>query len=156
MESNPQPPPHGRPGDNQPHRVADTVRQDTEMQQRAVELSTRRLSAPAEVRGLTFIDNLGNGAYGTVWLARERNTGKHVAVKFYTHRRNLDWSLLNREVEKLVTLLDEAFAVRRPDCVAPARMQERLDCLDGEVPERASHARRRSALLVWGRSRPSI
>ncbi|MEO1997821.1 MAG: serine/threonine-protein kinase, partial [Planctomycetaceae bacterium] len=104
MESNPKPPPHGRPGDSHPHRVADTVRQDIETQQRSAELSTRRLSAPAEVPGLTFIGNLGNGAYGTVWLARERNTGKHVAVKFYTHRRSLDWSLLNREVEKLAVL----------------------------------------------------
>jgi serine/threonine protein kinase len=39
-----------------------------------------------------------------VWLAIERNTGKQVAIKFYSHRRGLDWSLLSREVEKLAVL----------------------------------------------------
>jgi hypothetical protein len=39
-----------------------------------------------------------------VWLADERNTGKQVAIKFYSHRRGIDWSLLNREVEKLAVL----------------------------------------------------
>ena len=47
---------------------------------------------------------LGVGAYGSVWLASELNTGKQVAIKFYSHRRGLDWSLLNREVEKLAEL----------------------------------------------------
>src|SRR5205823_41638 len=31
-------------------------------------------------------------------------TGKLVAIKFYSHRPGLDWSLLNREVEKLAVL----------------------------------------------------
>ena len=50
-----------------------------------------------------------------MWLAREENTGKHVAVKFYTHRRGLDWSLLNREVEKLAVLYTSRNIVRLLD-----------------------------------------
>ncbi|MCH7987815.1 MAG: protein kinase, partial [Planctomycetes bacterium] len=55
---------------------------------------------------------LGEGAYGSVWLAREQNTGRKVAIKFYTHRRGLDWSLLNREVEKLAVLYTSRHIVR--------------------------------------------
>ena len=51
-----------------------------------------------------MIRRLGTGAYGTVWQAREDNTGRMVAVKYYPHRRGLNWSLLTREVEKLATL----------------------------------------------------
>ncbi len=58
----------------------------------------------AQIPGYQIMRCLGEGAYGSVWLAQEQNTGKHVAVKFYTHRRGLDWSLLNREVEKLAVL----------------------------------------------------
>lgn len=54
--------------------------------------------------GYQLLDRLGEGAYGAVWLAREQKTGKQVAIKFYTHRRGLDWSLLSREVEKLALL----------------------------------------------------
>ena len=54
--------------------------------------------------GYQMLDRLGEGAYGAVWLAREQKTGKQVAIKFYTHRRGLDWSLLSREVEKLALL----------------------------------------------------
>lgn len=59
---------------------------------------------PAEVPGFEIVRCLGSGAFGSVWLAREANTGKQVAVKFYSHQRGLDWSLLNREVEKLAVL----------------------------------------------------
>jgi len=104
MESNRKTPVHRRPDDRQRDPIPDTERQDPSQQQRSAAMSVHSISAPAEVPGLTFIENLGNGAYGSVWLAKERNTGKHVAVKFYTHRRSLDWSLLNREVEKLAVL----------------------------------------------------
>ena len=70
----------------------------------ARELSARSSQSPSEVEGYSFIRQIGEGAYGVVWLARENNTGKQVAIKFYTHRRGLDWSLLNREVEKLAVL----------------------------------------------------
>src|SRR5215475_10440539 len=83
---------------------AATLRLEGEALARARELSERRPIPPAELPGYDIERCLGNGAYGSVWLASERNTGKRVAIKFYTHRRGLDWSLLNREVEKLAEL----------------------------------------------------
>lgn len=67
-------------------------------------LSLRREHPPAAVPGYQIKESLGEGAYGSVWLATELGTGKNVAIKFYTQRRGLDWSLLNREVEKLAVL----------------------------------------------------
>ena len=72
-------------------------------------------SARLKVPGFSLIERLGEGAYGEVWLAREDKTGKHVAIKFYTHRRGLDWSLLNREVEKLALLYTSRNIVRLID-----------------------------------------
>src|SRR5262245_1708933 len=81
-----------------------TLRLDETGRARAAALSQPRLVPPAEVPGFQIERCLGSGAYGSVWLASERNTGKQVAIKFYSHRRGLDWSLLNREVEKLAEL----------------------------------------------------
>lgn len=82
---------------------------DTQVQGDDEREDSRRLSLqehqpPAEVDGYTVIRQLGTGAYGTVWLAREDHTGRMVAIKYYPHRRGLDWSLLSREVEKLAPL----------------------------------------------------
>lgn len=82
---------------------------DTQVQGDDEREESRRLSLagnqpPAEIDGYTMIRRLGTGAYGTVWLAREDNTGRMVAVKYYPHSRGLNWSLLSREVEKLATL----------------------------------------------------
>jgi len=82
---------------------------DTQVQGDDEREGSRRLSIegnqpPAEIDGYTMIRRLGTGAYGTVWLAREDNTGRMVAVKYYPHQRGLSWSLLSREVEKLATL----------------------------------------------------
>lgn len=66
--------------------------------------SLRQPAIPASVGGYEILKNIGEGSYGTVWLARERKTGKQVAIKFFTNRRGLDWSLLTREVEKLAVL----------------------------------------------------
>jgi len=85
-------------------RLVDTVRQDAASLARAAEISRREIEPPASVPGYDITRRLGEGAYGSVWLATERNTGKQVAIKFYSHRRGLDWSLLNREVEKLAVL----------------------------------------------------
>ncbi len=79
------------------------VQEDDELE------ASRRLSLegkrpPAAIDGYTMIRRLGTGAYGTVWQAREDNTGRMVAVKYYPYRRGLNWSLLTREVEKLATL----------------------------------------------------
>lgn len=84
--------------------MSDTLPLEGESLERARALSVSRQKPPAQVPGYEILQCLGEGAYGSVWLAREHNTGKNVAIKFYTHRRGLDWSLLNREVEKLAVL----------------------------------------------------
>lgn len=84
--------------------AAPTLRLDDEGLAQALALSGPRQVPPGEVPGYQIEQCLGGGAYGSVWLASERNTGKQVAIKFYSHRRGLDWSLLNREVEKLAEL----------------------------------------------------
>jgi len=67
-------------------------------------LSLQNNQPPAEIDGYTMIRRLGTGAYGTVWLAREDNTGRTVAIKYYPHHKGINWSLLSREVEKLAKL----------------------------------------------------
>ena len=65
------------------------------------------LPPPAEVEGYEIKQPLGQGAYGTVWLAVQKNTGKSVAIKFYAHAGGLDFHLLRREVESLAFLYTE-------------------------------------------------
>lgn len=67
-------------------------------------LSQRDGSVPASVGGYEILRCIGEGSFGTVWLGREKRTGRQVAIKFFAHRRGLDWSLLTREVEKLAAL----------------------------------------------------
>lgn len=81
-----------------------TVVQSDADRERSRDLSTHSERPPALVPGYQIQRSLGEGAYGSVWLATEQATGKAVAIKFYTQRRGLDWSLLNREVEKLAVL----------------------------------------------------
>src|SRR5262245_1482410 len=92
--------------------VSDTLRQDEQAQAHSAALSGPRSEPPAVVPGYDVVRCLGTGAYGSVWLASERNTGKQVAIKFYSHRRGLDWSLLNREVERLALLYTSRDVVR--------------------------------------------
>ena len=87
-----------------PQSADDTLPQDEQQAARSRERSSTTELPPGEVPGFEILKCLGTGAFGSVWLAREANTGKQVAVKFYSHRRGLDWSLLNREVEKLAVL----------------------------------------------------
>ena len=81
-----------------------TLVQSPDERARAASLSKDQQLLPAKVPGYLLMRSLGEGSYGSVWLAQEENTGKYVAIKFYTYRRGLDWSLLNREVEKLAEL----------------------------------------------------
>ena len=84
--------------------IDDTLTQDVESLELAREQSALAGAPPAAVPGYRILKPIGEGKYGSVWLAREQNTGKHVAIKFYTHRRGVDRSLLGREVEKLAVL----------------------------------------------------
>jgi len=90
----------------------ETVVQDSGAVEASRELSRRLVQPPADIPGFSIHGCLGEGAFGSVWLARENNTGKQVAIKFYTHRRGLDWALLNREVEKLAVLYTSRNIVR--------------------------------------------
>ncbi len=79
---------------------------------RSRDLSSQRLQPPTDVPGYVAERFLGEGAYGEVWVATEINTGRKVAIKFYTHRGGLDWSLLSREVEKLAFLFADRYVVQ--------------------------------------------
>lgn len=92
-----------------------TQAQNTEDQQRAQQRSLDRLQPPIQPSGYDVEQFLGAGAYGEVWVATERNTGRRVAIKFYTHRGGLDWSLLSREVEKLAFLAADRYVVQLID-----------------------------------------
>lgn len=81
-----------------------TPLQDEQELETSRRLSLRSGRVPNSVGGYDVIRCLGEGSYGMVWLGRERKTGRHVAIKFFTNRRGIDWSLLTREVEKLAVL----------------------------------------------------
>jgi eukaryotic-like serine/threonine-protein kinase len=82
----------------------DTLRQDAAALERSKSLSRLSGKAPGTAPGYEIVRCLGEGSFGSVWLATEARTGRQVAIKFYTHRHGLDWSLLSREVEKLAVL----------------------------------------------------
>jgi eukaryotic-like serine/threonine-protein kinase len=98
-----------------PTELHETLVQDEHESARAADRSRWTETPPGAVPGYTLLRSLGGGAFGTVWLASEDNTGKQVAIKFYTHQRGLDWSLLNREVEKLAVLYTSRHIVRLID-----------------------------------------
>lgn len=89
-----------------------TIPQDGTARRISQEMSLQRRRPPADVPGYDIERLLGMGAYGEVWVAVDRNTGRRVAVKFYAHRGGLDWSLLSREVEKLVFLSADRYIVQ--------------------------------------------
>ncbi len=81
----------------------------------ARDLSLRPKAPPSQVPGYTIESLLGSGAYGEVWLATDRKTGRRVAIKFYTRQGAVDLSLLSREVEKLVFLSADRYVVQLLD-----------------------------------------
>lgn len=89
-----------------------TLEQTGEELRQAQAQSLEHLRPPTQVPGYEPQRCLGEGAYGEVWLAVERNTGRLVAIKFYTHRGGLDWSLLSGEVEKLARLSADRYVVQ--------------------------------------------
>ncbi|MFW6169360.1 MAG: protein kinase domain-containing protein [Planctomycetota bacterium] len=81
-------------------------------EQQARELSLRHTRPPTQVPGYHLTRFLGSGAFGEVWIGLDRNTGRQIAVKFYQHQGRVDWSLLSREVEKLVLLSADRYVVQ--------------------------------------------
>ena len=75
-------------------------------------LSQQPTQPPTAVPGYTPGRFLGAGAYGQVWVAVDKNTGRQVAIKFFEHRAGVNWSLLSREVEKLVFLTADRYVVQ--------------------------------------------
>ena len=55
---------------------------------------------------------LGQGAFGQVWLGRDLNTGRQVAIKYYLYRGGVNWSLLDREVKHLVNMSTGRYIVQ--------------------------------------------
>ncbi len=75
-------------------------------------LSLRGVRPPVKVPGYDSEQFLGHGAYGEVWTAVNRNSGRRVAIKFFTRRGGLDWGALAREVEKLRYLFSDRYVVQ--------------------------------------------
>lgn len=92
-----------------------TQQQSSEEQSRAQALSLKPARPPIQVAGYEPRKFLGAGAYGEVWVAVDRNTGRQVAIKFYAHQGGLDWSILSREVEKLAFLSADRYVVQLLD-----------------------------------------
>jgi serine/threonine protein kinase len=82
----------------------ETLRQEEGDLARSRALSRTGTTMPGRAPGYDIVRCLGEGSFGSVWLAHEARTGRQVAIKFYTHSKGLDWSLLSREVEKLAVL----------------------------------------------------
>jgi len=93
----------------------DTEVQDVVAKELSQSLSLRSLQTPGVIPGYQIEQCLGEGSFGSVWLARESRTGKKVAIKFYARGRGVDWSLLSREVEKLAVLYTARNIVRLLD-----------------------------------------
>jgi serine/threonine protein kinase len=112
MDSTDDQEPSSATNDEQSAALDDTLPQDEASLERSRTFSRGQPGPPVTIPGYDFVTCLGEGAYGVVWQACERNTGRQVAIKFYTHRRGLDWSLLSREVEKLAVLSTSRNIVR--------------------------------------------
>ena len=75
-------------------------------------LSLRGVRPPLRVPGYEQEAFVGHGAYGEVWVAVDSNSGRKVAIKFYTRRGGTDWAALAREVEKLRYLFNDRYVVQ--------------------------------------------
>lgn len=71
---------------------------------RAAQLSLEAGVPPSTVPGFRLVRQLGQGAFGQVWLAIDLNTRRTVAIKFYLHRGTVNLESLSREVNHLVNM----------------------------------------------------
>lgn len=78
----------------------------------AERLSLQATTPPSQIPGYRLEKFLGAGAFGQVWVGKDLNTGRSVAVKFYLHRGGVNWSLLSREVKNLVQLSADRYVVQ--------------------------------------------
>lgn len=92
-----------------------TQNQDAAQKQKAKELSRQRVQPPMDLPAYEARQFLGAGAYGEVWVAIDKNTGRKVAIKYYTQKSGVDLSHLSREVEKLVFLSADRHVVQLLD-----------------------------------------
>lgn len=92
-----------------------TQQQNPAERQKAKELSLEPSKPPAQIDGYRITMFLGSGAYGEVWSGIDQNTGRRVAIKFYTRRSKADVALLAQEVEKLVVLAADRYVVQLLD-----------------------------------------
>lgn len=83
--------------------------------EKAEKLSREGNQPPSDVPGYVIHGMIGSGAYGEVWSGTDRNTGRKVAIKFYSRRSTVDFSLLSREVEKLASLAADRYVVQLLD-----------------------------------------
>ncbi len=86
--------------------IDETLVQSDDQKTRAASRSSGAFVRP-DLPGYEVRERLGAGAYGEVWLAIQTNTGREVAVKFFSRHKGLDWPLLKREVGKLVQVISE-------------------------------------------------
>ncbi len=92
--------------------TSDTLVQDQSARAESRKLSLHPTIPPGEVPGVRLARFLGAGAFGQVWVGRDLNTGRDVAVKFYLHRGGVNWSLLSHEVKNLVQLSADRHVVQ--------------------------------------------
>ena len=92
-----------------------TLHQSPAERDKARRLSLEPTKPPAQLDGYRITDFVGSGAYGEVWAAVDNNTGKRVAIKFYTRRSTTDVAQLAQEVEKLVVLSTDRYVVQLLD-----------------------------------------
>lgn len=81
----------------------------------AQRMSVEKTTPPTQVTGYEIQRFLGAGAYGEVWVGVDQNTGRKVAIKFFTGRHRIDVASLSREVEKLVFLSADRYVVQLLD-----------------------------------------
>ncbi len=89
-----------------------TEQQPVGEQLEAERLSMKATVPPTDVPGYRMERFIGAGAFGQVWAARDLNTGRKVAVKFYLHRSGVNWTLLSREVKNLVAMSADRYIVQ--------------------------------------------